>query len=87
MGLSIIELILAVEEEFTIEIPNSEAEKMKRVGDMHAFVVKTLRQSEAATVDAEQIWARLREMVAQTLDVRPEDVTPSTHFIRDLKAD
>lgn len=88
MGLETVELVMAVEEEFAIEIPNSEAAKMERVGDMHAFVVRTLRQhDETAVVDADQIWTRLRELVVEQLGVRPEEVIPSAHFIRDLRAD
>jgi acyl carrier protein len=88
MGLDTVELVMAVEEEFAIEIPSSEAGKMERVGDMHAFVVRTLRQrDEAAVVDADQIWTRLREVIVEQLGVRPEDVPPTTHFIHDLRAD
>jgi acyl carrier protein len=88
MGLDTVELVMAVEEEFAIEIPNSEAGKMERVGDMHAFVMRTLRQrDEAAVVDDAQVWARLREVIVEQLGVRPDEVTPTAHFIDDLRAD
>ena len=88
MGLDTVELVMAVEQEFAIEIPNAEAGKMERVGDMHAFVVRTLRQlDEAAVVHADQVWTRLREIIVEQLGVRPEQVTPTAHFIRDLRAD
>ena len=87
MGLDTVELVMAVEQEFGIDIPNSEAGKMERVGDMHAFVVMALRQrDEAAVVDADQIWIRLREVVVEQWGVRPDEVTPTAHFIYDLKA-
>ena len=86
MGLDTVELVMAVEEEFAIGIPNAEAGKMERVGDMHAFVLRTLRQRGEPADDA-QVWARLREIIVEQLGVRPEEVTPTAHFIHDLRAD
>ncbi len=39
-SLGIIELILVFEEEFNIEIPDKDAEKMKTVGDMIRYLDK-----------------------------------------------
>jgi acyl carrier protein len=88
MGLDTVELVISVEQEFGIEIPNSEAAKMERVGEMHAFVVKTLRyRDDAAVVDADKIWTRLREIIVEHLGVRPEEVIPTARFVEDLGAD
>jgi acyl carrier protein len=88
MGLDTVEIVIAVEEEFAIEIPDSEADKMERVGDMHSFVVRMLQQcAEPTVVDEAQVWDRLREIIVEQLGVRPEDVTPTAHFIHDLRAD
>jgi acyl carrier protein len=88
MGLDAVELVVAVEQEFGIEIPNSEVGKMQRVGEMHAFVVGMLRQcDELVIIDADQIWTRLREIIVDHLGVRPEEVTPTAHFVYDLGAD
>ncbi len=37
MGLATVELVIAVEEAFQLEIADAAAEKMFTVGDMHAF--------------------------------------------------
>ena len=87
MGLDTVELVMAVEEEFAIEIPNAEAGSMERVGDMNAFVVRTLRERAESVVDDAHVWVRLREIIVEQLGVRPEEVTPTAHFIRDLRAD
>jgi acyl carrier protein len=88
MGLDTVELLMAVEQEFGIEFPDSEAGKMERVCDMHQFVVRTLQQrDEKAVIDADRIWFRLREIIVAQLGVRPEEVTPTAHFIYDLRAD
>ena len=81
-------MVIAVEQEFAIEIPDCEAGKLERVGELHAFVMKTLRQrAEPAVPDDAQVWVRLREIVVEQLGVRPEEVTPTAYFIRDLGAD
>ncbi len=37
-SLAVVELVLSLEEEFTIEIPDEEAEKIRTVGDAVAYV-------------------------------------------------
>lgn len=88
MGLDTVELVMAVEHEFEIEIPNSEAVMMERVGDMHAFVVTALcKRAEPALIDADRIWARLKDIVDDHLGVPPEIVVPEARFVYDLGAD
>jgi acyl carrier protein len=84
MGLDAVELVMAVEEEFSIEISNSEAEKMKRVGDMLDFVLRTLRE-RGETVDEAEVLTRLRAIIVEQLSVRPEEVTLTARFVQDLR--
>jgi hypothetical protein len=44
MGLDTVELVMRIEEEFGIEIPNAEAPKLAVLGDMHDYIVRALRQ-------------------------------------------
>jgi hypothetical protein len=44
MGLDTVELVIRVEKEFDIEIPNADAARLVTVGDMHAYVVDALRR-------------------------------------------
>ena len=85
MGLDTVELVMAVEEEFALEISNADAAKMERVGDMHAFILRTLRERGASPDDAE-IWKRLHQIVVEQLGVRPDEVIPTARFIKDLRA-
>ncbi|GDY21337.1 hypothetical protein LBMAG56_26830 [Verrucomicrobiota bacterium] len=88
MGLDTVELVMAVEEEFDLAISAAAAAKMKRVGDLHAFVVTTLQQrAGAGVVDDAQVWERLRGIIVEQLGVRVEEVTPSARFLEDLRAD
>ncbi len=88
MGLDTVELVMAVEGEFDLAIPDAAAAKMKRVGNLHAFVVATLRQRvEAGAVDDVQVWERLRAIIVAQLGVGVDEVTPSARFVEDLRAD
>ena len=85
MGLDTVELVMTVEEEFALQISDADAAKMERVGDVHTFILKTLRERGESVNDA-QVWTRLREIVVEQLGVRPDEVTPTARFIKDLKA-
>ena len=37
-SLDIVELVMAIEEEFSIEVPDDDAEKMQNIGDVVAYV-------------------------------------------------
>ena len=84
MGLETVELVMTVEEEFALQISDADAAKMERVGDMHTFILKTLRERGELVNDA-QVWTRLCEIVVEQLGVRPDEVTPTARFIKDLK--
>ena len=86
MGLDVVELVMAVEEEFGIEITNEAAMRMLTVGDMQDYVTETLR-SRGAPIDAQEIWKRLCEVIIYQLGVRPDEVKREAEFVRDLKAD
>ena len=86
MGLDTVELVMAIEEEFGIDIPNSDAAQLAVLGDMHTYVVRALRQ-RGGTPDEGQVWERLSAVVVAQLGVRPEQVTRTAHIIYDLGAD
>lgn len=78
---------MSVEEEFHLEIPNAAAARMTTVGDMHSFLVAELKRLGRTEVDADQVFARLREIVCAQLGVKPELVVPEASFVADLGAD
>jgi acyl carrier protein len=86
MGLDSVELVMAIEDEFAIEIPNSEAPRLAVLGEMHDFIVRALRQRGDPSAEV-QVWERLRAVVVQQLGVRPDEVTRSSHIVYDLRAD
>jgi hypothetical protein len=86
MGLDTVELVMAIEEEFGIEIPNADAPTLAVLGDMHDYVVRALRQ-RGDTPDQAQVWERLRMVVVEQLGVRPDEVRRTAHIVYDLRAD
>jgi acyl carrier protein len=86
MGLDTVELIMATEEEFDIDIPNEEAPKLAVLGDLHKYVVTALKL-RGETPNEEEIWNRLSAVVVKQLGVSPNEVTRSAHIVYDLNAD
>ena len=86
MGLDTVELIMAIEDEFGVVFPDSDAAKLSRVGDIHCYVLRVLRE-RGESPDPDAILERLRAVVVDQLGVRPEEVTPSADIVEDLHAD
>jgi acyl carrier protein len=87
MGLDTVELVMAVEEEFDLEIPDATAEKIFTVGDLHTFVVAELQRRGRTDIDSARVYEQLRELVCSQLGVKPELVVPGARFVKDLGAD
>ena len=87
MGLDSVEIILAAEEEFGIEIPDADAARMITVGDLQAFIVVESRRLGRPDRDADDIFARLRAIICRQLGVKPEAVVPAARFVKDLGVD
>jgi acyl carrier protein len=87
MGLDTVELVLAVERHFDIEIPDEEASKLYTVGLLHSFVVAQMLRAGRSGVDAEKVYGELRVLICHQLGVKPGEVVPDARFVQDLKAD
>jgi len=86
MGLDTVELVMAIEEEFGIEIPNTDAMNLAVLGEMHDYIIQALRQ-RGDNPDEGSVWERLSVVVVKQLGVRPKDVTRTAHIVYDLRAD
>jgi acyl carrier protein len=86
MGLDAVELVMAVEEEFKIQIPDHTAAHFFTVGDLRNYVIEQLRARGDSPVEAE-VWEKLREIVVEQLGVGPEQVVPAASFVEDLGMD
>lgn len=86
MGLDSVELVMATEERFGIEIPDHIAETLFTVGSLHDFVVSEL-QRVGRPRDAEVVFVDLRELICVQLGIKPERVVPEARFVQDLNID
>jgi acyl carrier protein len=57
MGLDTVELVMAVEEYFDIEIPDEVASTLDTVGLLHRFVVAELQRKRLLPVDQAAVFA------------------------------
>jgi hypothetical protein len=85
MGLDTVELVMAIENEFDIQIADSDASNLAVLGDMHDYIVRALQHRDNAP-DERQVWERLSAVVVAQLGVRPDEVTRRAHVVYDLRA-
>lgn len=84
MGLDTVELIIAIEDEFDLQIPDEDASYMESVGDIHLYIVKTLSISKE---NEAEVWEKLKAIVVRQLGVSPKQVTKQARIVKDLGAD
>lgn len=84
MELDTVELIVAIEEEFEISIPDDETARLARVGDIFSYVVKAKEMSEN---EKDATWEKVKKVVIEKLGVEPNQVTKEAHIVYDLDAD
>jgi acyl carrier protein len=87
VGLDAVELIMAIEEEFDLEIPNERAAKIFTVGDLHAYLISELGRLGRADRDDARVYARMRDIICRETAIEPAEVVPSARFIADLRLD
>lgn len=87
MGLDSVELVIAVEGHFDIEIPDRKAQKLVTVGLLHSFIVSELQRLGRSTIDREAIFSELRGLICKQLSIKPERVVPDARFVQDLYID
>lgn len=78
MGLDSVELVMAFEEEFGLEIPDSEAEKMTTVGETFNYLkgrVKTISPEDCLT---QKLFYKLRRSLIQNYHLHRHTITPHT---------
>ena len=86
MGLDTVELLMEIEDEFDISIPDQVVSNSLTVGDTHRVIVDMLvakgaMRSPALEADA---WQRLVEIVTEQMRMKPEVVRPESRWIPDI---
>jgi len=85
MGMDSAELVMAIEEEFGIEIADKDAEQITTVGQMYDYLRRTLRSTPPAHCMTQRMFYRVRRALIEnygapkqeiTLDTRLKDLVP-----------
>jgi acyl carrier protein len=87
VGLDTVELVMAIEEEFDLEISNESAATIVTVGDMHAFLIAELAKLGRPHADEKLIYSKMRDIISRQIGVEPEEVVPEARFVEDLRLD
>ena len=86
MGLDTVELIMAVEAEFGLDIPNAEASRLATVGDIYRYVAAWLGEAPAEP-PAGALWERVCHVIERDTGVARRRLRPEAHIVRDLGLD
>ena len=88
MGLDSVELVMAIEKQFDLEIPDAEARTMLTVGDMYDFVYRTLasraRETGATPPNEAQLWSDVLDIIVEETGVERRKLVRNARFVADL---
>lgn len=84
MGLDLVELVMAIEEGFGIEISNEEAEKMTTPRMCYGVVQRKIK-NRVPEMRAEDIRLKTRHIICDQLGVK-DDFDDDANFVDDLGA-
>ncbi|WP_435015724.1 hypothetical protein TA3x_003272 [Tundrisphaera sp. TA3] len=86
VGLDIVELVMAIESTFGINIPNEVAPTLETLGDIERFVIQAL-QERGSPVDHAEVWSRITAIMKQDFGIAADRVRPDAHLVDDLGLD
>ncbi len=86
MGLDTVELVMAIEEEFDVTIPDDTAEEMVRVRDVRDWLVAHLH-TKGRDADPDDVFTRLRRLTSHTTNIPEDEIGLDARFIDDLAMD
>ena len=86
MGLDTVELVMAVEEEFGIAIPDDGAVTLITLSDIRDFVVQAL-EATGEVGDREAVWERIKAIMRRDHGIADEHLVPGAALVADLGLD
>jgi acyl carrier protein len=85
LGLDIVELVAAVEDEFSVQLSDKRLNRMRTVGELHGLVVEALKITDEE--ERNRLWSRLLDVIEKDTGVDRERLLPSARFVDDLGLD
>lgn len=86
MGLDSVELVMEFEEQFGIDIPDADAEKLQTVGDVTDYVTTRLA-AEGRPRAREDVLVLVMVITCDQCGTTLDELTESTSFVNDLGID
>jgi acyl carrier protein len=87
MGLDIVELVMAVEEKFGIEIEDVDAGKAETVGQLHSLVLRMMQQTTGTAPSADETWLVLCDLIEGQTGLPRSEITLEARLVGDLGID
>jgi acyl carrier protein len=87
MGLDTVELVMRVESDFNVEIPDDVASTLEAVGMLHLWLVAELERVSGQPQNSVLVYEKLKALIIDQTRVKPHLVTPVARFVKDLKLD
>ena len=87
MGLDILELVMALEKEFGLRLPDEELTRMRTVGELYDYIGRQLMPELIEPQGgpyAGALWERYLDVVEMDTGVDRDRLRPSAAFVRDL---
>jgi hypothetical protein len=75
MGMDTVELVMAIEEEFGIDIPNQEAETLTTVGEMYDYLRLILGTKSPAHCMSQRLFYKVRRALIENYGVPRQSIT------------
>ena len=83
MGLDSVELVLAVEKHFGVQIADQELANIRTVGEYHAALLEKLGLA-VSDPKAAEVWERLADVIVEESGVDRGRIVPGARIVRDL---
>lgn len=83
MGLEMVELAIAAEEEFGVKLPDEIIAKWRTVGQMRDEIIERLERKGTSS-DPQDVLERLCQTIARMFGVKAESLCQETRFLEDL---
>jgi len=83
MGLDTVELVLAIEDEFAIRIPDEVAEHLVTVGALHEYVLHTLK-TDGRPREPEDVFETIQHLIIRQIGIDAQLITKDANFMQDL---
>jgi len=75
-GLDTVELVMAIEEEFGLEIPDEDAERMTTVGETYEWLRRRLASTPATECLTQKVFYKLRRALVEGYKLRRRAISP-----------